>query len=130
MTMRFAVIPFSLALAACAASPMRIANPASGHCVEVGGRLAVESTAGGGEFGVCHFTDNRQCEEWALFRGDCPSGGVRITGYATNAARFCGIRGGAYKVTANQTAAKPEQGTCALPGGRTCDVHALYAGKC
>ena len=79
---------------------------------------------------VCHFTDNRQCEEWALFRGDCPVGGVPVAGYATPAARYCGIRGGAYKVMASKTAAKPEQGTCNLPGGRACDVHALYAGKC
>ena len=128
MVMRVSVILLSLALAARATPPTQVANPASGNCVYVGGGLAVEDNGGGGEFGVCHFTDNRQCEEWALFRGDCPVGGVRVAGYATPAARFCAIRGGAYKVTANETAAKPGQGTCTPPGGRACDVHALYAG--
>jgi hypothetical protein len=32
---------------------------------------------------VCVFGDNRQCEEWALMRGQCPAGGIRVTGYVT-----------------------------------------------
>jgi len=55
---------------------------------------------------------------------------MRGTGYATSAAHYCAIRGAAYKMTASKAAAKSEQGSCVLPGGRICDVHALYAGKC
>jgi len=70
------------------------ANPASAHCIEVGGRLVIEKSPAGGEFGVCRFEDNHQCEEWALLRGECPVGGRRITGYATQAGRYCAITGG------------------------------------
>src|SRR5262245_52405113 len=41
------------------------ANPASENCVAQGGRLVIETAGDGGEFGVCLFEDNRQCEEWA-----------------------------------------------------------------
>ncbi len=67
------------------------ANPASQHCVEQGGTLTIERNPGGGQYGVCTFSDNRQCEEWALLRGECPTGGIRAAGYATLAARYCGI---------------------------------------
>ena len=130
LAMRMAVVLLILALAACAKPPPQLANPASVNCAKVGGRLVVERGAAGGEFGVCLFPDNRQCEEWALFRGHCPVGGVRVAGYVTDAARHCGIRGGDYRVTAAAVAGRPEQDTCTLPGGKQCDVHAQYAGKC
>ena len=65
------------------------ANPASENCVANGGRLVIETAGDGGEYGVCLFEDNRQCEEWALLRGACPVGGIRITGYVTPQARYC-----------------------------------------
>ena len=64
-------------LAACAAPApteapptVGLANPASVHCQQVGGRLEIrrESGPASGEYGVCVFPDGRQCEEWALFR--------------------------------------------------------------
>src|SRR5512139_2612950 len=64
-----------------------IANPASKNCMSQGGTLTIETRGDGGQFGVCYFEDNLQCEEWALFRGDCPVGGVKVTGYVTPAAR-------------------------------------------
>ena len=39
-----------------------------------------------GQIGVCYFADNKQCEEWALEKGYCPVGGVKVTGYNTPAA--------------------------------------------
>lgn len=105
-----------------------IANPASVNCEEKGGFLRIEKRGDGGEFGVCYFEDNRQCEEWALFRGDCPVGGLKVTGYITEAARYCAITGGGYSIT-NETA-NPEQGTCKLPSGTECDVWDFYNGKC
>jgi putative hemolysin len=106
-----------------------IANPASTHCADVGGRLAIEKTPRGSEYGVCLFEDNRQCEEWALLRGECPVGGRKITGYATDAARYCAITGGRYDVTAN-SGAENEQGTCTLPSGKVCAADAHLNGEC
>jgi len=50
---------------------MGIANPASTHCVEIGGTLEIVDGAEG-QSGLCHLPDGRVCEEWALFRdGSC-----------------------------------------------------------
>ena len=108
---------------------VQLANPASQNCVARGGTLKIERRPDGGQFGVCVFTDNYQCEEWAMFRGECPVGGLRVTGYITPAARYCAITGGRYTVVAKSGAAD-EQGACALPGGKACDAGAYYAGTC
>jgi putative hemolysin len=115
-------------LAQGAAAP-QLANPASQNCAAKGGRLSLESRPDGGQYGVCVFVDNYQCEEWALFRGECPAGGLRVTGYITPAARYCAITGGRYAVVAKDGAAD-EQGACALPGGKTCDAAAYFTGTC
>lgn len=107
----------------------QLANPASARCVEQGGTLKIEARPDGGQYGVCIFVDNYQCEEWALFRGECPKGGLRVTGYVTPAGRFCAITGGRYTVSSPPTAAV-EKGVCSLPGGKTCDADAYYAGTC
>ncbi|HKE45776.1 MAG TPA: DUF333 domain-containing protein, partial [Steroidobacteraceae bacterium] len=72
--------------------------------------------------------DNRQCEEWALLRGECPPTGAKITGYNTQAGRYCAITGGRYAVTGG--GAENEQGTCTLPGGRVCKAEEYYRGTC
>lgn len=107
----------------------RLANPASVRCVESGGDVRPERLPDGGQYGVCFFVDGRQCEEWALFRGDCPAGGLRVTGYITPAARYCAITGGRYSVTAESGTAD-EKGTCTLPGGKTGDAAAYYGATC
>jgi predicted metal-dependent phosphoesterase TrpH/putative hemolysin len=56
-----------------------IANPASVNCINKGGRLSIQRRADDGEYGICIFEDNRQCEEWALFSGECPAGGIKVT---------------------------------------------------
>ena len=33
-----------------------------------------------------------------MMRGDCRTGGIKVTGFATPAARYCAITGGAYTV--------------------------------
>ena len=83
----------------------------------------------GGEFGVCVFTDNYQCEEWALFRGECPKNGLRVTGYVTPAGRYCAITGGRYSVV-SAPGATPERGTCSFPNGSSCPAEAYFAGTC
>jgi putative hemolysin len=51
-----------------------LANPASVHCEEQGGRLEIRTTADGGQYGVCIFEDGSECEEWAYFRAECQPG--------------------------------------------------------
>jgi len=109
--------------------PQQLANPASQNCAMRSGILKIERRPDGGQFGVCVFTDNYQCEEWAMFRGECPTGGLRVTGYITPAARYCAITGGRYTVVAGSGAAD-ERGACALPGGKACDADAYCAGTC
>ena len=106
-----------------------IANPASENCVAQGGTLTITERGDGGQYGICYFEDNRQCEEWALLRGDCPVGGLKVTGYVTPAATYCAITGGEYAVTGN-SGQEDEQGTCTFKNGTTCDVWAYYNGQC
>ncbi len=51
----------------------RVANPASTHCEQKGGRVDIMS-GGDGQFGVCIFNDGSRCEEWRYFRGECAPG--------------------------------------------------------
>jgi putative hemolysin len=115
------LIALALWLAGCggAVAQTQLANPASQNCVARGGTLQIEKRPDGGQYGVCVFVDNYQCEEWALFRGECPVGGLRLTGYLTAAARYCAITGG-----------RPSDTACVLPGGKTCDASAYFAGTC
>jgi dipeptidase D len=110
-------------------SPAAIANPASENCLKQGGTLSIEQRGDGGQYGICFFEDNRQCEEWALLRGDCPVGGRKVTGYVTPAARYCAITGGTYAVTGNSNTDN-EQGTCTFKNGTRCDVWDYFNGKC
>lgn len=105
-----------------------MANPASTNCADKGGKLKIEKGGDGGEFGVCYFEDNRQCEEWALLRGECPIGGIKVTGYITDAARYCAIIGGEYTVTGTQDG--KEDGKCKLKSGKVCNAWDLWQGKC
>jgi putative hemolysin len=106
-----------------------MANPASIYCLEKGGKLDINKRNDGGEYGVCIFEDNRQCEEWALFRGECPDGGVRVTGCVTPAALYCAITGGHYsEISLGKNT--DERGTCSFKNGASCDAWDYYDGKC
>jgi putative hemolysin len=110
-------------------APAQLANPASENCVAQGGTLLIETRGDGGQYGVCLFEDNRQCEEWALYRGDCPVGGLKVTGYVTPAAQYCAITGGTYAIIGASNT-DTEQGTCTFKDGSSCDVWAYYNGAC
>lgn len=126
---------WTLILVACAdqeAEPQEaagLANPASVYCQEQGGKLVIQKRGDGGEYGVCLFEDNRQCEEWAMYRGDCPLGGIKVTGYITEAAVYCAISGGEYAIL-DRSGAEDEQGSCTLTTGKTCDVWEFFNGTC
>jgi putative hemolysin len=107
------------------------ANPASENCTKQGGTLSIVARGDGGQYGIFFFEDNQQCEEWTLLRGDCPVGGVKVTGYITPAAQYCAITGGTYAITGNNGAdASREQGTCTFKDGSQCDAWDYYDGKC
>ena len=57
-----------------ALSAKAMANPASEYCVGVGGTLEIRTQRDGGQYGVCVFSDGSECEEWALYNGDCQKG--------------------------------------------------------
>ncbi|WP_136617983.1 MULTISPECIES: putative hemolysin [Mesorhizobium] len=59
-------MPF--AAGAAAQKPVGMANPASIHCGEIGGRLVIRKDKAGNEYGFCGLPNGRLCEEWALFR--------------------------------------------------------------
>lgn len=131
------IITFSLIavyISGCAASQpteqasVGMPNPASVNCKEQGGTLVLQQRGDGGHYGVCIFEDNRQCEEWAMMRGECPVGGLKITGYATIAAQYCVITGGEYQITDSST--EEEQGTCAFKNGNICDAWDYFNGVC
>ncbi|MBK8451729.1 MAG: DUF333 domain-containing protein [Thiofilum sp.] len=43
-------------------------NPASINCIKQGGKLQIV-----GSVGYCQLPNGVKCEEWALFRGECPA---------------------------------------------------------
>ncbi len=112
-----------------AEAPLARANPASQHCLAQGGSLLIESDGSGGQFGVCRFDDGRQCEEWALLRGECPAGGVLVGSHLTPAARYCVLRGASYQVLSG--ASLPgAQGRCSFANGKACSDGAFFNGLC
>lgn len=67
----------AIALATSACTPFEsaikpvaeMANPASVHCINAGGKLTIQRTPQG-EVGMCQLPSGKVCEEWALFRGE------------------------------------------------------------
>lgn len=51
-----------------------LANPASQHCADKGGREDTRTDASGGQYGVCVFPNGSECESWAFYRGECSPG--------------------------------------------------------
>ena len=75
-----AAVLATLALTACAqpspepaaAPTVSLANPASVHCMKIGGKLRIEKTPQG-ERGICVLPNGTEMEEWTLFRRDHPA---------------------------------------------------------
>lgn len=97
-------------------------NPASANCIKMGGTLGIQKNGAGNEYGICEFSDARACEEWALFRGDCPKGGIKTTGLDTPAQKYCAWLGGKTLASAHAT--------CTFTSGNVCDDDKLYNGTC
>jgi putative hemolysin len=103
--------------------PVGLANPASKNCISKGGTLEMRNNKNG-QYGVCLFEDNRQCEEWALLRGDCPEGGLKITGYDNDAEIYCAITGGQVEGVGTETP------MCKRIDGTLCNAQANLDGDC
>lgn len=99
-----------------------MANPASINCKKQGGRLVIATKQDGSQYGLCYFDDNRACEEWPMLRGDCPVGGVKTTGYDTEAQKFCAWSGGSTLAVANAI--------CIFKDGSTCLADDFYNDTC
>jgi hypothetical protein len=101
-------------------APVGLANPASEFCAEKGGHWKTWNNSVG-EGGVCYFSEFRQCEEWAMYRGDCPVGGADLSKYFDNKAKqYCVMSGG-------QIVGEED---CTLPNGVTCNLVELLRGIC
>lgn len=70
--MKRVIFTATVALAACdtggGPQPIGMANPASVHCQDQGGRLEIRTNPDGGQTGWCHLPDGRVIEEWEFFR--------------------------------------------------------------
>lgn len=51
-----------------------LSNPATVYCLSQGGKFSMRKALDGSTEGYCELQNNIQCEEWAYYRGDCPSG--------------------------------------------------------
>ncbi len=100
-----------------------LANPASMNCIKNGGTIEIRK-AKKGEYGVCLFEDNRQCEERALLRGKCPVGWLKITGYENEAEIYCAISGGEVQGVGTETP------MCKRIDGTFCNAQANLDGDC
>ena len=109
--------------APCPETNTGLANPASANCEAKGGTLELRQNKNG-EYGVCLFEDNRQCEEWALLRGECPVGGLKITGYENEAEVYCAITGGTVEGVGTETP------MCKRIDGTYCNAEANLNGDC
>lgn len=49
---------------------LRIANPASVYCEQNSGNLVIKTASDGSQSGICSKND-KECDEWAYFRGEC-----------------------------------------------------------
>ncbi|MFA5169643.1 MAG: DUF333 domain-containing protein [Candidatus Paceibacterota bacterium] len=50
-----------------------MANPASTFCVKNGYKVEIRKNADGSEYGMCIFSDGKECEEWKFMRKECGS---------------------------------------------------------
>ncbi len=99
-----------------------IANPASVNCKDKGGNSVIKTKPDGSQYSLCYFDDNRACEEWAMMRGECPVGGVKTTGYDTEAQSFCAWSGGSTFAVDNAV--------CTFKDGSKCLDQDFYIGIC
>lgn len=78
-------LAMALTLSACAVAPPpsssasvpRGVNPASMNCLQNHGTLETVQTPQGAQT-YCLLPDGKRCEEWDMFRGNCPTRTVNV----------------------------------------------------
>lgn len=112
---------------------LHVKNEASENCVTKGGALRIEKNRQGKEFGVCVFPakDGVEgvCEEWALYKGKCPNGGLRIKSKVSDVVRYCVIAGGEY-VGGMIDDQGNDKGKCYFYPKTECDIYDFFSGAC
>lgn len=108
--------------------PKIMMDSGSKYCISNGGTVQEKQRGDGKEYKICLFNNNRQCEVESLLKGDCPINGLKVTGYITDAATYCVVTGGVYKITGMEN--NVENGDCTFFNGNVCNVWDLYNGKC
>jgi len=96
-------------------------NPVNSYCTENGGIIVSKELPNKEKYEECSFEDNRWCEAVALYNGECPIGGIKITGYDNKAQIYCAITGGEVSM---------ELETCTFSNGVTCGTEDYYNGNC
>jgi putative hemolysin len=126
-------------------------DPVDVNCTAKGGTLFKSRKEPTGTLGLCKFTGGSECEEWALFRGECKPGDctnwetckVGADGGAVDpspttcadgagcmpnpASVNCTAKGGALDM---RTEPAGQYGVCKFNDGSECDEWALYRGEC
>lgn len=116
------LFPYSQTKTTKSSTPTAESNPASEYCIKVGGELQSQTRGDGEEYDICSFGNDKSCEEWALYRRNCPPEGVKTLGFGSPEEIYCALIGG-------KTTAEPDA-DCTLPGGKVCSNSDLYNGKC
>jgi putative hemolysin len=103
-------------------------NPASVYCEEQGGRLEIRTGDDGGQYGVCVFADDSECEEWDFFYGKCAPKETEIIGMPNPASVYCQDQGGNSEIRTEDDGG--QYGVCVFPDGSECDEWAFFRGEC
>jgi len=104
------------------ANSTKLANPASTKCNQIGGTITMKTRGDGGQYGLCELESGMACEEWALYRGECPDEGINASLLDSEIQMYCVWIGGKLD--------NVNKNTCTLTTGKVCDTTELYNGSC
>ncbi len=99
-----------------------VASQANAKCIQNGGFVTTAYKGNSGFYNICNFADDKQCELYALYQGQCPIGGISTIGYSTTPQVYCALRGGQLMGS--------ENGQCKLPDGSLCYTESVFNGYC
>lgn len=115
----------------------QLSNPTALHCQNLGGKIMAKTRTDGSAYDVCNI-NGFECEEWALFRGECTSANDKRylmpkpspTSYAfpNPALANCIKLGGTLNIQTRGDGA--EFGVCNFADGYSCEEWALLRGDC
>lgn len=103
----------------------QIANPASTYCEENWWKISISEKTDWSQYGICYFDDNRQCEEWSLYRWECTVWWRKITWYIWEYAKYCAITWNEF-VNKWQDANWDDIWDCKLLSWETIDAKTYY----